>query len=49
VTPGATSEAVEATILAARGEDRELTEATVDPATLALARTLEARHRWPFD
>ena len=49
VAPGVTSEAVEAAILAARSEDRELTEATVDPASLALARTLEERHRWPFD
>jgi len=32
-----------------RGEDRELTDATVDPATLDLARTLEERHRWPYD
>ena len=47
VAPGVTIEAVEATVLAARGEDGELTDATVDPATLALARTLEERHRWP--
>jgi hypothetical protein len=49
VAPGVTSETVEAAILAARSEDRELTDATVDPATLGLARTLEERHRWPFD
>ena len=48
VAPGVTIEAVEETVLAARGEDRELTHATVDPATLELARTLEERLRWPF-
>jgi octanoyl-[GcvH]:protein N-octanoyltransferase len=46
VAPGVTTEAVEAAVLAARGADRELIEATVDAETLALARTLEPRHRW---
>jgi octanoyl-[GcvH]:protein N-octanoyltransferase len=49
VAPGVTLEAVEAAVLAARGEDAELTPATLDEETLALARTLEARHRWPYD
>jgi octanoyl-[GcvH]:protein N-octanoyltransferase len=49
VAPGITTEAVEAAVLAARAEDRELTDATVDPVTLDLARTLEDRHRWPDD
>ena len=49
MAPGVTMEAVEAAVLAARGEDGELTPATVDDATLALARTLEERHRWPYD
>jgi hypothetical protein len=40
--------AVEEAILAVRGRDRELTEAAVDDDTLALARELEARHRWPL-
>jgi octanoyl-[GcvH]:protein N-octanoyltransferase len=48
VAPGVTLAAVEAAVLAARGEDRELSPATVDPPTLALARTLEERHRWPY-
>jgi octanoyl-[GcvH]:protein N-octanoyltransferase len=47
VAPGVTMAAVEAAVLAARGEDRELIAATVDAPTLALARTLEERHRWP--
>ena len=49
VAPGVTPEAVEEAVLAARGEDVELTDATVDPATLDLARALEERHHWPFD
>jgi octanoyl-[GcvH]:protein N-octanoyltransferase len=49
VAPGISIEAVEAAVLAARGEDRELVDATVDADTLALARTLEPRHRWPYD
>jgi hypothetical protein len=48
VAPGVTMDAVQEAILAARGEDRELTDATVDPATLELAHALEQRHRWPF-
>jgi octanoyl-[GcvH]:protein N-octanoyltransferase len=48
VAPGVTIAAVEAAILAARGADRELSAATVDAPTLALARTLEERHRWPY-
>jgi octanoyl-[GcvH]:protein N-octanoyltransferase len=47
VAPGITTEAVEDAVLTARGDDRELTDATVDPATLDLARALEERHRWP--
>jgi octanoyl-[GcvH]:protein N-octanoyltransferase len=47
VAPGVTIEAVEAAVLAARGEDRELTDRAVDPATLELAEALEERHRWP--
>jgi lipoate-protein ligase A len=49
VAPGVTTEAVEAAVLAARGEDRPLLDATLDADTLALARTLEPRHRWPYD
>jgi hypothetical protein len=49
VAPGVTTEAVEAAVLAARGEDHELRADTVDAETLALARTLEKRHRWPYD
>lgn len=49
VAPGVTTEAVEAAVLAARGEDHEPRVDTVDPETLALARTLEKRHRWPYD
>jgi octanoyl-[GcvH]:protein N-octanoyltransferase len=49
VAPGITTEAVEAAVLAARGQDHELRADTVDPETLALARTLEKRHRWPYD
>jgi lipoate-protein ligase A len=49
VAPGVTMAAVEAAVLAARGEDTELSPATMDAATLALARTLEERHRWPYD
>ena len=49
VAPGVTLPAVEAAVLAARGEDAELIEGTVDAETLALARTLEQRHRWPYD
>jgi lipoate-protein ligase A len=48
VAPGVTIAAVETAVLAARGEDRELRAATVDAPTLALARTLEERHRWPY-
>jgi len=48
VAPGVTMEAVQEAVLAARGEDRELTDAAVDPTTLELARTLEERHRWPL-
>jgi octanoyl-[GcvH]:protein N-octanoyltransferase len=48
VAPGITIAAVEAAVLAARGEDTELRDATVDADTLALARTLEPRHRWPY-
>jgi lipoate-protein ligase A len=48
VAPGVTTEAVEAAVLAARGEDRPLVDATLDADTLALARTLEPRHRWPY-
>ena len=47
VAPGVTIEAVEAAVLAPRGEDRALTDDTVDPATLELAEALEERHRWP--
>ena len=49
VAPGVTLRAVEAAVLAARGEDIELIPGTVDAETLALARTLEERHRWPYD
>jgi octanoyl-[GcvH]:protein N-octanoyltransferase len=49
VAPGVTTEAVEAAVLAARGEDRPLLDTTLDADTLALARTLEPRHRWPYD
>jgi lipoate-protein ligase A len=45
--PGVTIAAVEEAILEARAQDRELVPASVDDATLALARELEARHRWP--
>lgn len=48
VVPAVTVAAVEEAILAVRGRDRELTEAAVDDDTLALARELEARHRWPL-
>jgi octanoyl-[GcvH]:protein N-octanoyltransferase len=48
VAPGVTAEAVEAAVLAARGEDRPLVDETLDADTLALARTLEPRHRWPY-
>jgi lipoate-protein ligase A len=47
VAPGVTLDAVEAAVLGARGEDAELIPAAVDAETLALARTLEERHRWP--
>ena len=47
VAPGITVAAVEAAVLAARGDDRALVGATIDADTLALARTLEPRHRWP--
>jgi octanoyl-[GcvH]:protein N-octanoyltransferase len=47
--PGITTAAVEAAVLAARGDHRELVGGTVDAGTLALARTLEPRHRWPYD
>jgi len=47
--PGVSIAAVEEAILEARAEDRELAPASVDDATLALARELEARHRWPAD
>jgi hypothetical protein len=49
VAPGLTIEAVEAAILAARGEDRELVDGSVDAATLELAEALEESHRWPDD
>ena len=49
VAPGVTLPVVEAAVLAARGEDVELMPGTVDAETLALARTLEERHRWPYD
>ncbi|MGZ8632886.1 MAG: lipoate--protein ligase family protein [Solirubrobacteraceae bacterium] len=49
VAPGVTLPAVEAAVLAARGEDIELIPGTVDAETLGLARTLEERHRWPYD
>jgi octanoyl-[GcvH]:protein N-octanoyltransferase len=42
--PGVSIAAVEEAILG----DRELTPAAVDDATLALARELEERHRWPL-
>jgi octanoyl-[GcvH]:protein N-octanoyltransferase len=47
VAPGITMATVEAAVLAARSEDRELRPGAVDAATLALARTLQERHRWP--
>jgi lipoate-protein ligase A len=47
--PGVTIAAVEEAILEARTQDRELVPASVDDATLTLARELEARHRWPGD
>jgi lipoate-protein ligase A len=45
--PGVSIEDVEEAILAARGQDLELAPAAVDDPTIALARELEARHRWP--
>jgi octanoyl-[GcvH]:protein N-octanoyltransferase len=48
VAPGVTLDAVEAAVLAARGEDAELLPGTVGATTLELARTLEERHRWPY-
>jgi lipoate-protein ligase A len=42
--PGVSIEAVEEAILG----DRELTPASLDDATLALARELEEHHRWPL-
>jgi octanoyl-[GcvH]:protein N-octanoyltransferase len=47
VAPGVTLAAVQEAVLAARGEDADLSPAPVDAATLALARSLEERHRWP--
>jgi lipoate-protein ligase A len=47
VLPGVSVGAVEQALLAARARDAELTVATVDEATLALARELEPRHAWP--
>jgi lipoate-protein ligase A len=47
VAPGITMADVEEAVLAARGEDLELSPAAVDAQTLALARDLEKRHRWP--
>jgi octanoyl-[GcvH]:protein N-octanoyltransferase len=47
--PGVKISAVEEAILAERGHNRDLTPAAVDDETLALARELEARHRWPGD
>ena len=46
--PSVSVSAVEEAILAARGRDRALVPAAVDERTLALARELEARHRWPI-
>ena len=47
VAPGVTMATVQEAVLAARGQDTELMAGTVDAETLALARTLEERHRWP--
>jgi octanoyl-[GcvH]:protein N-octanoyltransferase len=47
VAPGITMADVEEAVLAARGEDLELSPATVDAQTLALAHAMEERHRWP--
>jgi len=47
VLPGISVGAVEQALLTARARDAELTVATVDHATLALARELEPRHAWP--
>jgi octanoyl-[GcvH]:protein N-octanoyltransferase len=49
VAPGVTLDAVEAAVLAARGEDIDLIPGTIDAETLALARKLEERHRWPYE
>ena len=47
VAPGVTMATVQEAVLAARGQDTELMAGTVDAETLALARMLEERHRWP--
>ncbi len=49
VVPSVSVAAVEEAILAVRGGDRELVAGAVDDDTRALARELEARHRWPLD
>jgi octanoyl-[GcvH]:protein N-octanoyltransferase len=48
VVPSVSVTAVEEAILAVRGRDHALVPAAVDERTLALARELEARHRWPI-
>jgi octanoyl-[GcvH]:protein N-octanoyltransferase len=48
VLPELSSADVEDAIVATRARDRDLTVAAVDAPTLALARELEARHRWPL-
>jgi len=47
VLPGISVGAVERALLDARASDAELTVATIDDATLELARQLEPRHAWP--
>ena len=47
VAPGVSVTDVEEAVLAARGRDPALQTGTLDGPTMQLARTLEARHRWP--
>jgi octanoyl-[GcvH]:protein N-octanoyltransferase len=47
VAPGVSVTDVEEAILAARGRDLAPQTGTLDGPTMRLARTLEARHRWP--
>ncbi|HKE78873.1 MAG TPA: hypothetical protein VKB54_06180 [Solirubrobacteraceae bacterium] len=45
--PGVTVPVVEEAILAERRHDHELAPGAIDEATMARARELEPRHRWP--